>query len=109
MEMDNLVVRRVVADDGFEVNWALNYEIRDANANIVVKQDLGKPGERMLSRKRDHFHIVSDTLPTSLSPGQYHLRISLTDLNDDSMQYAEEQITFRVAPSQEKNSQGKDL
>ena len=100
MEMDNLVVRRVAADDGFEVNWALNYEIRDANANIVVKQDLGKSGERMLSRKRDHFHIVSDTLPTSLSPGQYHLRISLTDLNDDSMQYAEEQIQFRVAPLQ---------
>jgi len=106
MEMENLVVRRVVADDGFEVNWSLHYEIRDSNANIVVKQDLGKPGERMLSRKRDHFHIVSDALPTSLSPGQYHLRISLTDLNDDSMQFAEEQIPFRVAPSQGTDSQG---
>jgi hypothetical protein len=109
MEMDNLVVRRVAADDGFEVNWALNYEIRDSNANIVVKEDLGKPGERMLSRKRDHFHLVSATLPASLSPGQYHFRISLTDLNDDSMQYTEEQIPFRVAPAQEKDSPKKDL
>jgi hypothetical protein len=100
MEIENPVVRRAVADEGFDVNWAISYEIRDSNAKVHFSQDAGKPGERMLSRKRDHFWLISDqVVPTSLPPGLYHLRISITDLNDDAMQYAEEQIQFRVVPA----------
>ena len=100
MEVENPVVRRAVADEGFEINAALSYEIRDANAKIIVSQDAGKPGERTLSRKRDYYLVISNTLPANLPPGQYRLRVSLTDLNDDAMQYAEETISFRVVPSQ---------
>lgn len=97
MEIDNPTVRRI--PDGFEVGISLSYEIRDVHAAVIVKQDLGPSGERSLSRKRDYALAVPVALPTSLAPGQYQLRISATDLNDDSMQYAEEQIPFRVAPS----------
>jgi len=97
MEIDNPTVRRI--PDGFEVGVSLSYEIRDAHAAIVDRRELGPSGERSLSRKRDYALAVPGTLPPSLAPGQYHLRINVTDLNDDSMQYAEEQIPFRVAPS----------
>jgi hypothetical protein len=97
MELENPTVGKV--SDGFEVSVAISYEIRDAHANVVVKQEGGKPAERSLSRKRDYCLSISGTLPASLPPGQYQLRINVTDLNDDSMQYAEEQISFRVAPS----------
>ena len=97
MEIENPTVRRI--PDGFEVSVAMSCEIRDAQANIVVRQDIGKPTERSLSRKQDYAISFPGTLPPSLAPGQYHLRINVTDLNDDSMQYAEEQIPFRVAPS----------
>ena len=97
MEIENPLVRRI--PDGFEVSVAISYEIRDEHANIVAREDRGKPSERSLSRKRDYALAFPGTIPTSFAPGQYQLRISVTDLNDDSMQFAEEQIPFRVAPS----------
>ena len=99
MELENPTVRRTA--DGFEVSVAISYEIRDAHANIVDKKDAGKPAEMTVSRKRDHNLVIQVTLPASLAPGQYQLRINLTDMNDDSMQYAEEQLLFRVVPSLE--------
>ena len=99
LEIDNPSVRRI--PDGFEVSVSISYEIRDAHGSIVVREDMGSPSERSLSRKRDYALAFPATLPVSLAPGQYHLRISVTDLNDDSMQFAvaEEQIPLRVAPS----------
>ena len=97
MEIDNPTVRRI--PDGYEVGVSLSYEIRDAHAVVVFRQDLPPSGERSLSRKRDYALRVPGTLPPSLAPGQYQLRISITDLHDDSMQHAEEQIPFRVLPS----------
>ena len=98
MELENPTARRTV--DGYEVNVAISYEILDSHAKIIVKQDAGTPGERTLSRKRDfRLGLGPCKLPTSIAPGQYQLRISVSDLNDDSMQYAAEQIPFRVIPS----------
>jgi len=96
IEIENPVVRSA---DGFDVSVAISYEIRDIHANVVAKQDAGKPAERTLSRKRDYCLAIPGTLPTSLAPGQYQLRINVTDLNDDSMQYAEEQIPLKIIPS----------
>ena len=96
IEIENPVVRPA---DGFEVSVAISYEIRDIHANIVVKQDAGRPAERTLSRKRDYCLAIPGVLPTSLAPGQYQLRLNVTDLNDDLMQYAEEQIPLKVVPS----------
>ena len=106
MEIENPVVRRDAVSNGFEVCVAISYEIRDSNAKVVAKQDVGKPAEMTLSRKRDYALAIGSgpipaLLPASLAPGQYHLRISMTDMNDKSMQYAEEQIPFRVVPSSE--------
>ncbi|MDR0327828.1 MAG: hypothetical protein LBI05_05990 [Planctomycetaceae bacterium] len=104
MEIENPVVRSAAGGEGYEINMAISYEIRDSKAKTVVSKDMGTPGSRTLSRSRDHFHVMSDTLPKNLSPGEYRLRLTFTDLNDDSMQYAEEMISFRVVPSQEKDS-----
>jgi hypothetical protein len=109
MEIENPVVRRDPVKNGFEVCVAISYEIRDSNAKVVAKQDIGKPAEMTLSRKQDYALAIGSgpvptVLPASLSPGQYHLRINITDMNDSSMQHAEEQIPFKVLPSQEVDS-----
>ena len=100
LEIENLVVSRSKAAEGFEFGVAVKYEIWDSNAKVVANRDIGRSMGSTLSRKRDFCLGVPDTLPTNLSPGQYNLRISVTDLNDASMRYAEEQIPFRVVPSQ---------
>ena len=97
MEIENPSARPTT--DGFEVSYAISYEIRDAHAKVVFRQEANEQGERSLSRKRDYWIPIHGTIPASLAPGQYQLRINLTDLNDNSRQYAEEQIPFRVAPS----------
>ena len=100
LEIENLVVNRSKAAEGYEFGAAVKYEIWDSNAKVVANRDIGKSTGSTLSRKRDFCLGFPDTLPTNLSPGQYNLRISVTDLNDDAMRYAEEQIPFRVVPSQ---------
>ena len=98
MELENLTVRKLV--QGFDVHVAINYEIRDANAKIIEKQETNDAGEMSINRKRDyHLGLGPCKLPASLAPGQYHLRISVSDLNDKSMQYAAEQIPFTIIPS----------
>jgi hypothetical protein len=100
MEVENLTVRNT--SEGFNISLSMSYEIRDASANIVVKQEAGKPALSTQSRKQDYCLNLKGAIPQTLSPGQYQLRISMTDLNDDTMQYAEEQIPFKVAPSMTK-------
>ena len=98
MELENPTVRPLA--DGFAVSVAISYEIRDTKGNIVDKQDAGSPAEKTLTRKRDYrLGLGPCKLPTSLSPGEYRLRIAVSDLNDTSVQYAEEMIPFRIAPS----------
>jgi hypothetical protein len=97
VEIENPTVHRV--PDGFEVSVAISYEILDDNANVHSRREVGKPSERSLSRKRDYNLGIPGTIPASLAPGQYFLRVSITDLNDASMRFAEEQISFRVVPS----------
>jgi hypothetical protein len=97
VEPENLTVQ--TTGDGFEVKVAISYEIRDVHANVVAKEIVGKPVEMTLSRKREYFMGISSELPANLVPGQYHMRISMTDLNDPTMHYAEEQIPFRVVPA----------
>ena len=110
MEIENPVVRRDAVAKGYEICVSLSYEIRDANAKVVVKKEIGTLPEMTLSRKRD-FALAIGTgpvptmLPSSLPPGQYYLRINMIDMNDSSMQYAEEQIPFRVVPSSSESSQ----
>ena len=104
-EIENPTVRRAV--DGFEVCVGISYEIRDDRAAVVHKRDIGPVEDVVLSPKRDYMLVIgpapdpreSARIPTSLPPGQYYLRINMTDMNDKSKQYAEEQIPFRVVPS----------
>jgi hypothetical protein len=105
LEMDNLVVRRTATADGFVSGVAINYEIRDSNAKVVARRDIGKSADSTLSRKRDFAVAFPDEFPAHLPPGQYKLRISVTDLNDDTMPVADETIEFKVLPSQEADSQ----
>ena len=97
MEIEYPSVRPI--PDGFEAKYTISYEIRDAHTRVVFRQEAEEQWDRTLSRKRDYWFPLRGKIPASLAPGQYHLRINVTDLNDDSMQYAEEQIPFRVAPS----------
>ena len=96
MEFEHVTGRPV--SDGFEYSLALNYEIRDVHGAVVERG--GETTEmRSLTPRRDQNVSIPGAIPVSLAPGQYYLRISVTDLNDDSMQHAEEQIPFRIAPA----------
>jgi hypothetical protein len=97
LEIDNPSVRPIT--DGYEMGVSISYEVRDARAALVYKQDLGPQDQRMISRKHDYALALPLVFPTSLAPGQYQLRINVTDINDDSMQYAEDHIPFRIIPS----------
>ncbi|GHT09763.1 hypothetical protein FACS1894170_00900 [Planctomycetales bacterium] len=99
MELDNPTIRRTA--DGHNISVALSYELRDGSANVVFKQDAGKPTLTTQSRKQDFCLAIEGQIPKTLQPGTYQLRISLTDLNDDTMQYTEEQIPLKVAPATE--------
>jgi hypothetical protein len=97
MELENPTVRKI--PDGFDVGVRIDYEVRDVNAKIVDRQHAGDTGEGFFTPKRDFFMGFSGELPKNLTPGQYQLRISVTDLNGNSMHYAEEQVPFRVVPA----------
>ncbi|MDR3182112.1 MAG: hypothetical protein LBT89_04185 [Planctomycetaceae bacterium] len=99
MELDYPTIRRTA--DGYNICVALSYELRDASANVVAKQDAAKPTLTTMSRKQDFCLTLAGVIPKTLQPGTYQLRISLTDLNDDTMQYTEEQIPLKVAPATE--------
>ena len=97
VEIENPTIRQI--PDGFNVAVAISYEIRNEHASIVAREDVGKPEKQTFSRLRDFCLEVPGTIPASLAPGQYFLRVSITDLNDPSMRFAEEQIPFRVVPA----------
>jgi hypothetical protein len=98
LELENLSVRRVA--DGFNICTALSYEIRDETANVVAKHDAPVPPELTTqSRKRDYCLHLEGMIPKTLAPGRYYLRIMITDLNDTARQYADEQISLKVAPA----------
>ena len=96
-EIENPTVNRT---DMFETCVLISYEIRDDRAAVIVKQDGGEPSiERSLTRKRDYCLEITGLLPASLPPGQYQLRVNITDLNDRSMQYAQESLDFKIVPT----------
>ena len=97
MEFEYPTARPVA--DGFEYSVSLSYDIRDIHGHIQHRNDLGPMTTRSLSHRRDQCMEIAGTMPISLAPGQYFLRISMTDLNDDSQQHTEEQIPFRIAPA----------
>ena len=98
IELENPKVKKT--PDGFEVSVAVSFEIRDENANIVIKQDADKAQLSTASRKRDYnLGVGPIKLPPTLSPGLYQLKISIIDLNGDALQCADEQIPFRIIPA----------
>jgi len=97
LELENPTVKKI--PDGFEVNAKIDYEIRDVHAKVVFKQSLDAGVDRSFAPKRDFCLGFPGVLPESLTPGQYQLRVSVTDLNDTSMHYAEEQIPLRIVPA----------
>jgi hypothetical protein len=99
MELDYPAIRRTA--DGYNICVALSYELRDASANVVAAQEAVKPTLTTLSRKQDFCVELKGQIPKTLKPGTYQLRISLSDLNSDTLQYTEEQIPLKVAPATE--------
>jgi hypothetical protein len=96
VELENSTVRRT--QQGFNVSLSISYEIRDMSAKILQKIDHLNAQETTPSQKRDYCVGFRVQLPENMPPGQYQLRISVTDLNDEAMQYSEEQIPFKVVP-----------
>jgi hypothetical protein len=97
LELENPTVRKV--SDGFEAYAKIDCEIRDTHAKIVNRQGMEPGIDHSYTPKRDYCMEFRGIFPESLPPGQYHLRISVTDLNDATKHYAEEQIPFRIVPA----------
>jgi len=97
LELDNPTVRRSTM--GYSVRPTIHYEIRDSTSKLVFKSDDIPLEETTPSSKRDYCIHLNVRLPKSLAHGQYLLRINVTDMNSDNLQYAEEQLFFRILPS----------
>lgn len=97
MELENPTIRTTA--QGFNVSASIRYEILDKTANIVEKSDKIPVEETTPSQKRDYCIHLPIFLPKSLEPGQYQLRINVTDMNSEKLQYTEEQIPLRVLPA----------
>jgi hypothetical protein len=96
MELENPTVRQT--QQGYNVSASVSYEIRDRTANVLQKIDHIAVQETTPSQKRDYCIGLRVVLPEKIPPGQYHLRVSVTDTNDETMSYAEEQVPFKVIP-----------
>lgn len=96
MELENPSIRTTA--QGFNVSASIRYEILDKSANVVEKSDKIPVEETTPSQKRDYCIHLPIFLPKSLAPGQYQLRINVTDMNSEKLQYAEEQIPLRIQP-----------
>ncbi|MCL2742566.1 MAG: hypothetical protein FWE67_01800 [Planctomycetaceae bacterium] len=94
LELENPVIKR--SAKGYNVSVAITYEIRDMTANIIERSDKIHAEDTAPSLRRDHCIHFKVFLPKTLPQGQYQLRVNVTDMNSDSMQYAEEQIPLRV-------------
>ena len=97
VEIENPTVKRT--QDMYEVVAAISYKIIDEDTRVIERIDLGQSREGSISRKRDYCFGFDGTIPANLSPGQYFLRVSITDLHDPAKRFADEQIPFRVVPA----------
>jgi hypothetical protein len=96
MELENPTVRHT--QYGFNVSASVSYEIRDRTANVLQKINSIAVEETTPSQKRDYCIGLRVLLPEKIPPGQYQLRVNVTDMNDEARQYAEEQVPFKVIP-----------
>ena len=97
LELENPTVKRSAL--GYTVRPTIHYDIRDSTSKLVFKSDDIPCEETTPSSKRDYCIYLNVRLPKSLAHGQYLLRVNVTDMNSDNLQYAEEQLSFRVLPS----------
>ena len=97
LELDNPTVKRSAI--GYNVRASIHYEIRDSASRLVSKSKDIPVEETTPSQKRDYCIHVNVPIPKGLAHGQYLLRVSVTDMNSDNLQYAEEQLSFRILPS----------
>ncbi|MDR0871491.1 MAG: hypothetical protein LBN39_11940 [Planctomycetaceae bacterium] len=104
MELENPTIRRT--GQGYNVAVSMSYEILDATGNVLEKVnniavECTTPGPR-----RDHFVNLKVSLPKTLQTGSHQLRLNVTDTNNESLDYAEEQIPFKIVPSADANAAG---
>jgi len=97
LELDNPTVKRSAM--GYTVRPTIHYEIRDSASKLVSRSKDIPLEETTPSQKRDYCIHLTVELPKGLAHGQYLLRVSVTDMNSDNLQYAEEQLSLRVLPS----------
>ncbi len=97
LELENPTIRK--SSLGYTVKTSISYELRDSAAKVVLKSDPQMVEDSSPSQKRDYFIHLPIKLPKSLPHGQYQLRVNVTDMNSETMKYAEEQLPFRVIPS----------
>ncbi len=97
LELENPTIKHSTL--GYSVKPSIHYEIRDSASTLIFKSKDIPLEETTPSQKRDYcIHLTVD-LPKGMAHGQYLLRVSVTDLNSEDLQYAEEQLSFRVLPS----------
>lgn len=93
-ELENITIRE--SSQGFNVKTSSTYEIRDADANVIAREEKITAESTSRSRCRDNCVAIQFQIPRTADPGRYFLKIIVNDQNHDMLQSAEDQIPFRI-------------
>ncbi|MGL4941944.1 MAG: hypothetical protein ACRC46_01995 [Thermoguttaceae bacterium] len=97
LELENNCVRE--SPLGFNTRSAAAYVLIDGAGTVVARVENIAAEETSQSRRRDSCLLIPVAIPKTISPGPYQLKITVTDLNHDKLQYAIEQIPLRIRTS----------
>ncbi|MDX1963774.1 MAG: hypothetical protein SFX18_11510 [Pirellulales bacterium] len=85
---------------GFHTKFAAKYQVLDGVGQRVVERDLILAEEICQNRRRDYFVSYFIKLPENLNPGEYSLKLIVTD--QFSGQFGESALKFSIAEQQTK-------
>lgn len=79
---------------GFHTLVATSYRVEDKSGSLVDEGEFPVVEDYCLSQRRD-FHITYGvTLPTAIYPGEYHLKLTITDQLGDKI--GEDSVPFEI-------------
>lgn len=94
LELENVAERE--SPLGFNSRSSSSYVLLDGAGTVVARvENIASEGNSR-SRRRDSCLLIPIAIPKTISPGPYQLKITVTDLNHDKLQYAVEQIPLRI-------------
>lgn len=103
LELENITVRE--SPLGHNTRSSSSYVLIDGAGTVVSRVENITAEETSQARRRDSCLMIPVTIPKTISPGPYQLKITVTDLNHDKLQYAVEQVPLRIKSSYPQNGE----